>query len=251
MCLFFIFLIQNLTRDEHEDIMDEIASRNSKLALLEQARLIEVNGANKKKKKDIAVNIDDSSDRYIRDSSEKLQHERKETRKAVFDMNEDPSLQKISLVLTNYEGNIHFFLKIQINIYFSHFLLDTLDGMKYNMKSSHDLARFCAEKHKLNETLLRTVLKEIREIKADLRHQSFHSKMNRVDISYFFPLESDEKLEEFMDRTHVDWESRKNSFYDLLYNAVTDQRKRLACALLHLLFTRNFISQHKWPMSGG
>lgn len=111
--------------------------------------------------------------------------------------------------------------------------------------------RFGIQKHKSNEVLLQTILDEVRDVKRDMKQYTFHLKMKYVDISDFFPLESDEKLEEFLDKTHEEWESRKTSFYDLLYNAVTDKRKRLACALLHLLFTRDFIRDHKWPMSGG
>ena len=119
------------------------------------------------------------------------------------------------------------------------------------MHSSHDMARFSVQKHKSNEIFLNNIWTEVKEIKADLKQYTFHLKMKCVDISDFFPLESDRKLEEFLDKSHEDWESRKTSFYDLLYNAVSDEKKRLACALLHLLFSRNFIGEHKWPMSGG
>lgn len=123
--------------------------------------------------------------------------------------------------------------------------------MKTNMQMSHDLSRFGNEKHKTNESLLKILLSEVKQIKSDMTKYTFRLHMNCVDIAKFFPLESDDKLEEFMDRSHEDWDARKNSFYDMLYNTVTTKRKRLACGLLHLIFTRNFIGAHKWPMSGG
>lgn len=99
--------------------------------------------------------------------------------------------------------------------------------MKKNMHSSHDMARFSVQKHKSNEIFLNNIWTEVKEIKADLKQYTFHLKMKCVDISDFFPLESDRKLEEFLDKSHEDWESRKTSFMTFYTMLLVTKRRGL------------------------
>ena len=124
--------------------------------------------------------------------------------------------------------------------------------MKRNVRSTYDLSRHSSNRHAENNADLKTLLKYVSELRTDAKEFIFHQKMDRVDVSKYFPLENDAMLSEFIDRSDVDgWEQRKKGFYHLMYNAVTTRKDRFSCALLDLLFTRDYIKDHKWPMSGG
>lgn len=129
--------------------------------------------------------------------------------------------------------------------------LGTLNHMKRNMKGTYDLNRVGNDRQKENTSLLESIYAIVRDQSSSVKQFMFHIKMSVNDISEFFPLESDAALEKFLNRSDPEWERRRNGFYHLLYNAVTNQKKRFAAALLHLLFTRDYVRTHKWPMSGG
>ena len=119
--------------------------------------------------------------------------------------------------------------------------------MKRNIHNSSDTGKCCLEKLKCNEYYTQEVLGHIKDIKRDLLQFTFHMKMDTVDLSQFFPLQSHEPLLEFMNRGHEDWNLRRKGFYHLLFTTVTKSQKKFAAALLHTLFTRNFIRKHRWP----
>lgn len=123
--------------------------------------------------------------------------------------------------------------------------------MKRNMKATYVLTQIGNNKHSRNESDLSTILSYVSEIRSDVKQLAFHQKMDRVDVSLFFPVETDSQINEFLDRNNDGWEARKKGFHHLLYNAVSKCKKRFSCALLHLLFTRDYIRDHKWPLSGG
>ena len=113
------------------------------------------------------------------------------------------------------------------------------------------MGTFSVDKHKGHEQMLNLIYGEIKELRSEMKVHNFHMKMRTVDLCEFFPVENDEQIEAFLDRNHDDWISRQNTFHDLLYNCISEYRKKLGGALVHLLFSRQYIREHKWPMSGG
>lgn len=119
--------------------------------------------------------------------------------------------------------------------------------MKRNLQNTNDIVRQNNEKLTCTEYCVKNIAGMLKEMKDDMKQYMFHIQMDRTDLSDFFPLENDEALERFMDKTHEDWEARKFGFYHLLFTTVTKQKKKFAAALLHTIFSRNFIATHRWP----
>ena len=126
----------------------------------------------------------------------------------------------------------------------------TLTKMRRNVHSTNDIARSSHEKIVSNEKNMKDVLDMLKEIKDDMRQYNFHMKMDTADVGKYFPLDCDKDLQEFMDRSNNGWQSRMKGFHHLLFTTITKNKRRFGAALLHALFTRNFISSHRWPFPG-
>lgn len=122
--------------------------------------------------------------------------------------------------------------------------------MRRNDHGTNDIARSNFDMNTVILKVVKMLLAEVKEIKANFMKFSFQSQMDTVDISIYFPLKDEEALEDFL-KFDEEWHQRRKAFYELLYNTVTNEKKRFACALLHVVFTREFIRDHKWPMAGG
>lgn len=122
--------------------------------------------------------------------------------------------------------------------------------MRRTQQYTYDLSRSNFESHKCHDYSNKFTTGILLDIQKDLRKFTFHMRMDTVDISDFFPVNDDETLEKFLDKDHPDWQLRKRGFYHLLYNTLSTNPKKFAAALLHTVFTRNFISKHKWPGQG-
>ena len=85
---------------------------------------------------------------------------------------------------------------------------------------------------------------------ATVQKATFQTNMKGCDISEFFPVETKEQLELFMDREHKDWEDRKAEFYNFLLTTASNIKKGFARGLIKALFTRKYILQAKWPSFG-
>lgn len=57
------------------------------------------------------------------------------------------------------------------------------------------------------------LLKETKEVKKQLVQYNYHVRMDTVDISHFFPLQSDEDLKTFMLQDQEWNQRRKESFF--------------------------------------
>lgn len=106
------------------------------------------------------------------------------------------------------------------------------------------------ERGKCNDVFQKKVLGLLNEIKDDMKKYSFHMQMDSTDLSEFFPLKNKHDLAKFMDRDHEEWPLRRRGFYHLLFTTVSQTKKKFASGLLHTLFSRNFIKEHKWPYYG-
>lgn len=79
---------------------------------------------------------------------------------------------------------------------------------------------------------------------------TFQKAISGCDISEFFPVEKEEQLVAFMDRDHPQWEDRKAEFYNFLLSIASDNKKAFSTGLIKAIFTRQYISNAKWPSFG-
>lgn len=125
-----------------------------------------------------------------------------------------------------------------------------MNRMKRNTQGTYDTVRSVHDKVRRNESDTKMVIDLLREIKSDMRQFTFHMRMDSVDLSEYFPLRNDKDLDRFMNREDEEWPLRRRGFYHLLFNTVTKQKNRFASALLHTLFSRDFIANHRWHFAG-
>lgn len=83
-----------------------------------------------------------------------------------------------------------------------------------------------------------------------VKKQSFQADMDAPDIGKFFPVRNQNQLEQFMDRSHPEWDERRKEFYNLLFTCLTDQKNTFSKGLINTIFTREYISLVKWPAAG-
>lgn len=113
-----------------------------------------------------------------------------------------------------------------------------------------ELGRSNHEKLKCNDYYMKAMMSMLQEIKEGMLKNNYHMKMDTNDVSDFFPIKDEQSLKLFMDRTHSEWDARKHGFYHLLYTTITKKKKKFARALLHTVFSRPYISSHRWPQPG-
>lgn len=118
------------------------------------------------------------------------------------------------------------------------------------MHRIYNVERANFEKLQTNEYSMKHVVGMLMELKEDMRLYNYHMKMETVDISETFPLKDLESLEKFMDRTDEEWPRKRKAFHHLLFTTISDKQNRFAGALLQTLFSRDFVSNHKWPSQG-
>ena len=134
--------------------------------------------------------------------------------------------------------------------FLSFIFLGTLGKMRRNMFNTNDIVKCHLDKLGCNDNQLKTIISMLKEIKEDMSKYNYHMKMDSTDISDFFPLKSEGDIKKFMDKSHDEWPLRRRGFYHLLFTTVTKNKKKFATALLHTVFTRDFISNHRWPQPG-
>lgn len=122
--------------------------------------------------------------------------------------------------------------------------------MRKNLINVIEIVRSNNEKMKCNDYYMRAILATVQEVKDGMRQFCFHTKMDTNDVSDFFPLKNKESLSLFMDKGHPDWNARRHGFYHLLFTTLTKKKKKFAKAILHTIFSREFIANHRWPQPG-
>ena len=90
----------------------------------------------------------------------------------------------------------------------------------------------------------------IDDIAFQVQKATFNNLMAGCDISEFFPVESQQQLEIFMDRNHPEWPSRRTEFQNFLLTIVSNKRRGFGNGLIKALFTRAYICTVKWPSYG-
>ena len=119
--------------------------------------------------------------------------------------------------------------------------------MRRNLENVHG---FSQATYKEVLDIKATVYPQLDAIRDQVQKATFNTVMQGTDISEFFPVETNQKLQLFMDREHVEWESRKNEFYNYLYTVASTIKKGFARGLIKALFTREYIVTAKWPSNG-
>ena len=122
--------------------------------------------------------------------------------------------------------------------------------MRQNHENTHAFAQAIHKEVLELKVMLENLVSRLDSITLMVEKATFQTNMQGADISEFFPVERDDQLELFMDRTHPEWPSRKSEFYNFLFTVVSDCKKSFGKHLLRALFTRPFMSGKKWPSSG-
>lgn len=123
--------------------------------------------------------------------------------------------------------------------------------MRRNHENTYALAHAThKEVVDIRSTILRLESK-LDAVANQVHKATFDTVMGQgCDISEFFPVESNEQLNRFMDRENSEWNSRKNEFYHFLYTIASNTKKGFARGMIKALFTRSYIVNIKWPSSG-
>lgn len=93
-----------------------------------------------------------------------------------------------------------------------------------------------------------SMMKEMQQIMQ--RVSSQFDMRKKVDINEFFPIKSLPHLDQFLNKLDGQFHQRREEFENLLYCNVTKTiklKRPFEAALLSSLFTREFLSSHKWP----
>lgn len=129
----------------------------------------------------------------------------------------------------------------------------TTGGVGKVRRNMENLHAYSQATHKEVVELREEVTKIYSKIDAVLlqvHRATFQNVMQGADISEFFPVESNEQLEQFMDRSHPEWNSRKTEFYHYLYTIASEIKKGFARGMIKALFSRQYIVAVKWPSTG-
>lgn len=87
-------------------------------------------------------------------------------------------------------------------------LIGALNKLNRKFKYSNENNRLQSERSSKIENSVMQLLKETKEIKTCLLEFNFHIRMDTVDISDYFPLQTDEQLSRFM-KADDEWNQRK------------------------------------------
>ena len=91
----------------------------------------------------------------------------------------------------------------------------------------------------------------VQDLQATVLRLSSNIDMRKpVDISKYFPVKQDADLQSFLDKSDGQFDCRRVQFENFLYCNVTKSMKlkrTFEATLLSTLFSRDFISSHRWP----
>lgn len=93
-----------------------------------------------------------------------------------------------------------------------------------------------------------SILEDLQE--TVLRLASKVDMNKKINMDKFFPIKDDASLEKFLDKTEGDFPEKRDAFENMLYLNVTKNlklKRPFEASLLAVLFSRDFISSHRWP----
>ena len=122
--------------------------------------------------------------------------------------------------------------------------------MRKNMENLYGFAQATYKEVLDLKCQITSISSKLDSVSVQVQRATFNTVLNGCDISDFFPVETNQQLEAFMDREHPQWESRKLEFYHFLYTTASKTKRGFAKGLINALFKRTYISEVKWPSSG-
>ena len=73
---------------------------------------------------------------------------------------------------------------------------------------------------------------------------------NKINMDRYFPVKDDSCLERFLDKSDGMFDEKRNAFENMIYCNVTKNlklKRPFEASILATLFSRDFISSHRWP----
>ena len=179
----------------------------------------------------------------------------------------NPSTTPIVRVLNNVQGirvisSMNFiYFKKGLNRYFSSLntfllffflftFLGTLGKMRRNDENCYAIIQASYTEIQDLKNGRASLEAKVDVIKHHVLQSRFQKAMSGPDMSEFFPVQKQEQLINFLDRTHPQWEARRDEFYNLLFTIATNNKSCFSKGLFKTLFSRTYIVQSKWPSYG-
>ena len=122
--------------------------------------------------------------------------------------------------------------------------------LRKNLENTNGIVQASYSEILVLKANLAKIESKLEEIALQVRKATFITNMSGCDISEFFPVERGEQLDMFMDRGHLEWNSRKTEFFNYLLSVVPTTKRGFAKGLIKSLFSRQYISSVKWPSYG-
>ena len=94
------------------------------------------------------------------------------------------------------------------------------------------------------------MMAQLERIEKQLNRLAFSIDMETVDIYSYFPAKDNDTLMQFMSNEDGKFDEKRKQFEYMLYTCITNQKtmkKPFGDALKNLIFSRNYVSTHRWP----
>ena len=126
--------------------------------------------------------------------------------------------------------------------------------MKRSSKALVNAAKLQTERDKVfsdNQEKIICILESVQQSLQRIECQ--FSMRKKVDIKEFFPVNSLSDVKRFLNKSDGEFHLRRVEFENLLYCVVTNTlrlKRPFEASLLGAIFSRDFMSSHKWPGPG-
>ena len=123
--------------------------------------------------------------------------------------------------------------------------------MKRSSKILVNASKLQTERDKVfaeNQAKMLNIIEDLQQ--TVMRLSSKMDMTEKIDINAFFPIKTDSDLLRFMDKADGNFQYKREAFENMLYCHVTNTikfRRPFESSLLARIFTREFITSHKWP----
>ena len=118
------------------------------------------------------------------------------------------------------------------------------------MKNVQESQALQEQRNTTIETNQGKMMEQLNRMEKELQRLAFDIDMNRPDITDFFPIKDNGSIREFLSNEDGNFKERRKQFEFLLYDVSSKQKthqKQFGEALKKLLFTRDYVSSHRWP----
>ena len=124
--------------------------------------------------------------------------------------------------------------------------------VKKNLRTQHNVVKSLRDNHEDMKKEISKVKSLVQELLGVVKDFKFSANYVSPQMKYFFPCDSDEKMQSFLSNEDGKLEEKVMEFEKYLYNAINGKKsqsgaKNFIDNLLHQLFTREYIVSHRWP----